>query len=137
MLLLACIISLLSLFFNILQQDLLLKISELETENKDNIEKLQAQLQKKVEEIDTLQKKSEKYEQRVNLLEKQVDELHDILEEKEQLILQYNEKEKELEEKITKVLETAFVYNHLESSKCLNNLKILYVIAESGIIDSC
>lgn len=115
MLLIACIFSLLSLFFNILQQNLLLKISELETENKDNTEKLQAQLQKKVEQMDTLQKESETYDQRVNLLEKQVDELHDILEEKEQIILQYNEKEKELEEKIAKVLETALVYHYVES----------------------
>ncbi|KAF3445822.1 hypothetical protein FNV43_RR10999 [Rhamnella rubrinervis] len=83
-------------------QDLLQKISELETLNKDNKETLQAQLQKKVEEMHTLKRESEKREQRVNLLEKQVNELHDILEEKEQLILQYNEHEKELEEKITK-----------------------------------
>lgn len=82
----------------------MLKISELETENKDNKEKLQAQLQKKVEEMDTLQKKNEKNEQRVDLLEKQIEELHDILEDKEQLILQYIKQEKELEEKITKVL---------------------------------
>lgn len=112
------------------------KISELETDNKDNEEKLQAQLQKKVEEMHTLQKVSEKHEQRVNLLEKQVDELHDILEEKEQLILQYNEHEKELEEKTTKVLKGALVYCYVEYSKYLNSYKLLYFTAESGIVDS-
>ncbi|CAK7347138.1 unnamed protein product [Dovyalis caffra] len=82
-------------------QDLLLKISALEIENKDNAEKLQEEIQRKEEDIDTLQKESEKHEQRVDSLEKQVCHLHSVIEEKEKLIVQYKEREKKLEDQIT------------------------------------
>ncbi|GAV63567.1 hypothetical protein CFOL_v3_07085, partial [Cephalotus follicularis] len=82
-------------------QDLLSKISALEFENNDNTEKLQAEIQKKEEEIDDLQKEKEKHELRVDSLEKQIVELENILEEKEQLILQYNDREKKLEDQST------------------------------------
>ncbi|KAK9930531.1 hypothetical protein M0R45_027568 [Rubus argutus] len=82
-------------------QDLLLKISALETENKDNADKLQAELQKKAEQIDGLLKEGETHEQHVDLMDKQFSQLHITLEEKEQLILQYKEREKNLEEQIT------------------------------------
>ncbi|KAL5559001.1 hypothetical protein UlMin_035212 [Ulmus minor] len=81
-------------------QDLLLKISELETENKNNTENLQAEMQKKVEEIDTLQKEGEKLEEHIDSLKKETEQLRDICEEKEQLILQNKEREKKLEEQI-------------------------------------
>uniref|UniRef100_UPI0005C9F03F synaptonemal complex protein 1-like n=1 Tax=Fragaria vesca subsp. vesca TaxID=101020 RepID=UPI0005C9F03F len=82
-------------------QDLLIKISALETENKDNTEKLQAEIQKKAEQIDGLLKQGETHEQHVDLMDKQVSQLHSTLEEKEQLIVQYKEREKNLEEQIT------------------------------------
>ncbi|KAI9399456.1 hypothetical protein POPTR_002G096400v4 [Populus trichocarpa] len=82
-------------------QDLLLKISALEIENKDNAERLQDEIQRKEEEIDSLRKESEKHEQQLNSLEKQVCQLHSVLEEKEQLIVQYKEREKKLEDQIT------------------------------------
>ena len=65
-------------------QDLLLKISALEIENKDNAERLQGKIQRKEEEIDALRKENEKHEQHLDSLEKQVFQLHSFLEEKEQ-----------------------------------------------------
>ncbi|KAG6784276.1 hypothetical protein POTOM_009965 [Populus tomentosa] len=82
-------------------QDLLLKISALEIENKDNAERLQDEIQRKEEEIDSLRKESEKHEQHLDSLEKQVCQLHSVLEEKEQLIVQYKEREKKLGDQIT------------------------------------
>ncbi|KAK9270469.1 hypothetical protein L1049_026049 [Liquidambar formosana] len=79
-------------------QDLLLKISALESEKKDITEKLQAGIQKKEEEIDILQKEIGKHEQHVDSLEKQESQLHNIIEEKEQLIVQYKGRERQLEE---------------------------------------
>ncbi|PRQ21827.1 hypothetical protein RchiOBHm_Chr7g0243551 [Rosa chinensis] len=87
------------------RQILLLKISALETENKDNTEKLQAEIQKKAEQIDGLLKQGETHEQHVDLMDKQVSQLHSTLEEKEQLIVQYKEREKNLEEQITEKYE--------------------------------
>ncbi|KAK9906054.1 hypothetical protein M0R45_000098 [Rubus argutus] len=75
-------------------QDLLLKIVALETENKDNAEKLQAELQKKMKQIDGSLTEGETDEQYVDLMDKQVNHPHISLEEKEQLILQYKEREK-------------------------------------------
>lgn len=86
-----------------MQQDLLLKISALEIENKGNAERLQDEIQRKEEEIDSLQKESEKHEQHLDSLEKQVCQLHSVLEEKEQLIVQYKEREKKLGDQITEV----------------------------------
>ncbi|XP_050377120.1 synaptonemal complex protein 2-like [Argentina anserina] len=82
-------------------QDLLIKLSALETENKGNTEKLQVEIQKKEEQIDGLLKDGETHEQHVDLMNKQVSQLHSTLEEKEQLIVQYKELEKNLEEQIT------------------------------------
>ncbi|XWS25279.1 hypothetical protein CRYUN_Cryun27aG0055700 [Craigia yunnanensis] len=82
-------------------QDLLLKISALEMENKDNTEKMQAEIKGKIEEIDNLEKECEKHEVQVDYLEKQVGLLQLTLEEKEQLILQYQEREKKLEDQIS------------------------------------
>nr|XP_011464798.1 PREDICTED: synaptonemal complex protein 2-like isoform X3 [Fragaria vesca subsp. vesca] len=82
-------------------QDLLIKISALETENKDNTEKLQAEMQKKAEQIDGLPKEGETHERHVDLMDKQVSQLHSTIEEKEQLVVQCKEREKNLEEQIT------------------------------------
>ena len=72
-------------------------------ENKDNTETMQAEIQGKIEEIDHLKKESEKHDVQVDSLEKQVSQLQLILEEKEQLILQYKEKEKKLGDQISEV----------------------------------
>ncbi|KAM1729294.1 hypothetical protein ACFX12_019704 [Malus domestica] len=100
-------------------QDLLLKMSALETENKDNTEKLQAEIQKKDEEIDGLLKEGEKHEEQVDLMDKQFNQLQSTLEEKEQLILEYKEREKNLEEQISenKALLTAAESRLVEDKK--------------------
>ncbi|GMY25230.1 Synaptonemal complex protein 1 [Fagus crenata] len=72
----------------------------LESENKDNLEKFQSEIQRKAEEIDILQKDSEKHTQHVDLLEKQISQLHNLLKEKEQLILQCKEQETKLEDQV-------------------------------------
>lgn len=97
----------------------MLKISALETENKDNIEKLESEMQKKVEEMDVLRREGEKREEHMDSLEKQVEQLHHIIEEKEQLILQCKEREMKLEQQFTEnqVLLTAAESRLAEASK--------------------
>ncbi|KAG6698958.1 hypothetical protein I3842_08G046100 [Carya illinoinensis] len=82
------------------RQDLLLKLSSLEMENKGNYEKLQSEIQKKAEEVDILQKECEAHRQHVDLLEKQISHSHDLAEEKEQLIMHCKEREKKLEDQM-------------------------------------
>lgn len=72
-------------------------------ENKDNAEKMQAEIQGKTNEIDNLEKEREKHELQINSLEKQVGQLQVMLEEKEQLILQNKDREKKLEDQISEV----------------------------------
>ncbi|KAF9610184.1 hypothetical protein IFM89_020693 [Coptis chinensis] len=79
-------------------QDLLLKISVLESENQDVQDHFQVNLQGKSEEIEALQKEILRQEQLVDSLGKQVNQLQENLEEKEQLHLQYKEREKQLED---------------------------------------
>ncbi|XP_052200879.1 synaptonemal complex protein 1-like isoform X3 [Diospyros lotus] len=79
-------------------QDLLSKISALESESKDSKEKLQEEIQNKAEEVDILQREIEKYKNNVDLLDKQVSRLQTIVEEKEQLILQYKYREMQLQD---------------------------------------
>ncbi|WRX30895.1 hypothetical protein QQP08_023382, partial [Theobroma cacao] len=100
-------------------QDLLLKISALEMENKDNSEKMQAEIQGKTEEIDNLEKECGKREMQVDSLEKQVGQLQVMLEEKERLILQYKEREKKLEDHISEnqAMLTAAESNLVEARK--------------------
>ncbi|XP_002513917.2 synaptonemal complex protein 2 isoform X1 [Ricinus communis] len=82
-------------------QDLLSKVAELEMENKDIAKKLQIELRKKAEDLATWKNKSEKHEKHVDSLEKQVTQLHSNLEEKEEHLLQYKNREKMLEDQIT------------------------------------
>uniref|UniRef100_A0A803N0N5 Synaptonemal complex protein 1 n=1 Tax=Chenopodium quinoa TaxID=63459 RepID=A0A803N0N5_CHEQI len=77
--------------------NLLIKLSELELEKTENMEKLQGDMHKKEDEIDGLQKEILKINQEVKSFEEQVNKLSSTLEEKEQLILQYKDKEKELD----------------------------------------
>ncbi|GFZ10050.1 myosin heavy chain-related protein [Actinidia rufa] len=84
-------------------QDLLLTFSALESESKVSTEKLQEEMQKKVEELDILQREMDKHKQHVDSLEKQVSLLQTTIEEKEQLILRYKDREKELEDQKAEV----------------------------------
>jgi synaptonemal complex protein 1 len=88
-----------------LQQGLLLKVSALETESKENMERMQQDILKKSDEIDTLQKERVKIEQHADSFDKEVLQLRNVLEEKEQRILQHIEQEKKLEDQITEVVE--------------------------------
>ncbi|KAH1216106.1 Synaptonemal complex protein 2 [Glycine max] len=85
-------------------QGLLLKVSALETESKENTERLHAEISKKSEEIDTLQNERMKLEQHADSLDKEVIQLQNALEEKEKCILHYKEQEKNLEDQITENL---------------------------------
>ncbi|KAK2406399.1 shaggy-related protein kinase eta [Trifolium repens] len=82
-------------------QGLQLKISALETESKENMERMQEDILKKSEEIDVLQKERMKIEQNVDSFDKEVLQLWNVLEEKDQCILQHKEQEKKLEDQIT------------------------------------
>ncbi|GAB4861216.1 hypothetical protein Ancab_036374 [Ancistrocladus abbreviatus] len=79
-------------------KEVLLKVSLLESENKKNVETLEAELHKKEGEIDVLQKVIEKRKQQEEFLEKQVNQLNNTLKEKEQLILQSEGREQHLED---------------------------------------
>ncbi|KAM7482156.1 hypothetical protein LguiB_006739 [Lonicera macranthoides] len=81
------------------KQELLLKVSELETEKEDNTGKLQVEIHQKKEEIDMLRKEIGKHEEHLDSLVKQVNQLQNMLEEKEQLVLQYEDRGKQLEDK--------------------------------------
>lgn len=81
-----------------------MKISELENGNKDNCEKLHEEIQKKEEDIDILKKEIEKHEQSLESQGKKLNQFETILEERERLIEQQKEKEKELEDENAKVL---------------------------------
>ncbi|KAF1889291.1 hypothetical protein Lal_00024614 [Lupinus albus] len=100
-------------------QGLLLKVSALETEGKENTEKLQAEILKKSEEIDTFRNEIMKLEQHADSLDKEVSELRMVLEKKDQHILQYREHEKKLEDQImeSKSLLTAAENKISEGSK--------------------
>ncbi|GLU16191.1 hypothetical protein SLE2022_326360 [Rubroshorea leprosula] len=82
-------------------QHLLLKISALELEKKDYTEQMLTEIQRKTEEMDSLQKESQKRDLCVDSLEKQVSHVQNILGEKEQLIMQYEQREKRLQDQIT------------------------------------
>lgn len=106
-------VAIVNLLDYILQQDQLLKISSLEMENKENLEKFHAEMQKKEEEINNLKQEHEKKEMLVDSIEKQFCQLQNILGEKEQLLLQHNDKEKKLEDQITEVLKAVRIYESL------------------------
>ncbi|KAK9079466.1 hypothetical protein SSX86_001138 [Deinandra increscens subsp. villosa] len=82
-------------------QDLQLKHSESETENKENIRNLESEIHRTKEETETLKNEILQHEQHVESLEKQLDQLRNLLQEKEQIVLEFNEREKLLEEEKT------------------------------------
>ncbi|XP_015071708.1 synaptonemal complex protein 1-like [Solanum pennellii] len=84
-------------------QNLSLKLSEMETENKDHIGKLQSDMQKKEDEIHVLRKEIDNYTEIVDSLEKHVTEINNKLEEKDQLVQELQDKEKQLEAEREKI----------------------------------
>lgn len=74
------------------------------------MEKLQAEMQRKEEEVAHFQQECEKHELHVVSLEKHVGQLQNILEEKEQLIVQCKDRDKKLEDQIVEVLETDIIH---------------------------
>lgn len=98
---------------NALQQGLLLKVSALETESKENTQRLHTEILKKSEEIDTMPNERIKLEQHADSLDKEVIQLQNALEEKKKCILHYKEQEKNLEDQITQVLEQTYNANCL------------------------
>ncbi|PIN12991.1 hypothetical protein CDL12_14392 [Handroanthus impetiginosus] len=85
-------------------QDLLLKLSDSETESKGLIEGLKADIQKKQEEIDLLQKEVEKSGENKDSLEKRLSELDTALEEKDHLIVELRTREKQLEDQKAEIM---------------------------------
>lgn len=83
-----------------------MKLSEMETENKDHIGKLQSDMQKKEDEIHVLRKEIDNYTETVDSLEKHVTEINNKLEEKDQLVQELQDKEKQLEADREKVFTT-------------------------------
>ncbi|PWA51978.1 hypothetical protein CTI12_AA457030 [Artemisia annua] len=79
-------------------QDFQLKHSESETATTESIRNLQSEIHGKEEEIDTLRKEIVKHEEHVDSLEKQLSQLHSSLQEKEQVVLEFKEREKQLED---------------------------------------
>ncbi|CAJ2663384.1 unnamed protein product [Trifolium pratense] len=122
-------------------QGLLLKISALETESKENMERMQEDILKKSDEIDTLQKERLKIEQHADSFDKEVLQLRNVLDEKEQCILQHKEQEKKLEDQITenrslltaaesKLAEAINQYNQMVENKQLEMSKHLKEISQ-------
>ncbi|KAJ9561068.1 hypothetical protein OSB04_006228 [Centaurea solstitialis] len=79
-------------------QDFQKKHSESETENQESIRNLQSEIHKREEDIDTLKLEIVKKEQHVDSMEKQLNELHSLVQEKEQAVLEFKEREKQLED---------------------------------------
>ncbi|OAY67794.1 Synaptonemal complex protein ZEP1 [Ananas comosus] len=84
-------------------QELLQKISKLESENHDLLNKEKLVLQEKAQEIESLHSEITKRDQRVDALENHVNQLRIDMDEKEQLILSSVEREKHLEEQKSQI----------------------------------
>ncbi|CAA0809927.1 Synaptonemal complex protein 1 [Striga hermonthica] len=79
-------------------QDLLLKFSELENNSKGLTDELKADVLKKQDEIDLLQKEVERSEESSHSLEKKISELEIAVEEKDQLVVELRTREKQLDD---------------------------------------
>ena len=79
-----------------MQQDLSMKLSELELSSKGLIDGLNTEILKKQEESDVLQKEVEKQEENTHLLEERVKELENTVQEKEQLLLELKKREEQI-----------------------------------------
>ncbi|RAL45651.1 hypothetical protein DM860_009515 [Cuscuta australis] len=87
-------------------QELLSKLTQLETENKDFTDKLQLDLLKKDEEINHLREGNAKHEERVGSLDNQIIQFTTALEEKDRFIMELKNREKELGDQKAEIEET-------------------------------
>lgn len=78
----------------------------METEHKGHIGKLQSDMQKKEDEIHLLRKEIGNYTETVDSLEKHDTEINNKLEEKDQLVQELQDREKQLEAEREKVFST-------------------------------
>ncbi|KAL6515577.1 hypothetical protein OROHE_018611 [Orobanche hederae] len=122
-------------------QDILLKYSELENSSKSLMDGLEADILKKQNEIDLLQKEVEKSEEKVQSLEKKVNELEIALEEKNKLVLELKAREKQLDDQKaeiaasladtqSKLEEAKKQYDHMLENKHLELSKHLKEISQ-------
>ncbi|KAL8515706.1 hypothetical protein ACS0TY_014402 [Phlomoides rotata] len=123
------------------EQDLSLKLSELEKDSKCLIDGLKADVLKKQEEIDLLQKVVEESEETVHSLEKCISELENALGEKDQLVVELKAREKlvndqkaefltSLADTESKLQEAKKQYDHMLESKHLELSKHLKEISQ-------
>lgn len=96
-----------------MQQDLLMKFSELELSSKGLIDGLKTEILKKQEESDLLQKEVEKSEENVHLLEERVKALENSMVEKEQLVVELKAREKQIDDQKAEVCFSAILNNCL------------------------
>ncbi|KAL3504738.1 hypothetical protein ACH5RR_034579 [Cinchona calisaya] len=87
-------------------QDVMLKLSDLEVENKGYVEKLQVDVTRKQNEFDILRKEMENHGQHIDSLEKQIIHLNDMQEEKDRLVTELKDREKQLEDQKPKIEES-------------------------------
>ncbi|KAK6114864.1 hypothetical protein DH2020_007133 [Rehmannia glutinosa] len=122
-------------------QDLLLKLSELENDSKGLMDGLKADILKKQDEIDLLQKEVEKCEENVDSLEKRVSELEKALQEKDQLVVELKTREKQFNDQKAEIMasladteskleEAKKQYDHMLESKHLELSKHLKEISQ-------
>ncbi|KAL8482086.1 hypothetical protein ACS0TY_027710 [Phlomoides rotata] len=122
-------------------QDLSLKLSELEKDSKCLIDGLKADVLKKQEEIDLLQKVVEESEETVHSLEKRISELENALGEKDQLVVELKAREKLVDDQKAEVMtsladtesklqEAKKQYDHMLESKHLELSKHLKEISQ-------
>ncbi|KAK6114809.1 hypothetical protein DH2020_007078 [Rehmannia glutinosa] len=122
-------------------QDLLLKLSELENDSKGLMDGLKADILKKQDEIDLLQKEVERREENVDSLEKRVSELEKALQEKDQLVVELKTREKQFNDQKAEIMasladteskleEAKKQYDHMLESKHLELSKHLKEISQ-------
>ncbi|KAL7118022.1 hypothetical protein ACP275_03G109700 [Erythranthe tilingii] len=122
-------------------QALVLQLSELETHSKGVVDGLKADILKKQDEIDLLQKEVEKSGESVGSLEKTVSELERALEEKDQIVAELKTRENEFDDHKAEIAaslanaeskldEAKKQYDHMLESKQLELSKHLKEISQ-------
>jgi predicted nuclease with TOPRIM domain len=81
-----------------MQEELLQKISKLESNNQEHLGQVHFIMEEKSNNAESLQGEITKRDQQVNTLENKINQLHSVLDEKEQLYLCSVEREKTLED---------------------------------------
>ncbi|CAD5313446.1 unnamed protein product [Arabidopsis thaliana] len=128
------------------KQELSLKLSSLEMESKEKCEKLQADAQRQVEELETLQKESESHQLQADLLAKEVNQLQTVIEEKghdKELLATAETKLAEAKEQYDLMLESKQLElsRHLKelsqrNDQAINEIRRKYDVEKHEIINS-